>query len=624
MIRIEKITIKGFKKIKHAEIELSSNSNLFLGHNETGKTSLQDATIYALTDSIQGQAKGSFIEAVNDQCKTTSVTITGQAGTSPFNIKRTLAKTNRSGPSPVQVGTQLGVDPHILSACLNANYYFDLPPADQKKLIIRALGLKPTLKDAYLALVQAGSADNVCQEFWNEEIIKEIDYFGWDAGYNMAYDLRREAGQEIKTLKGDQPKLITQVAMGGKDIPIDAIMATHEKTPLADQEKKHKTRLKQLHEELGGIKALSEADKKEAEGQLSEYQAEKVRIEKQPKWTGEDSAKAKQLKVAKKKFDAKVKEDIKTLEDLIKIAEKLLAENRENWKSDLKCPISDKSGHEMCPAVEPDWSSQQKEIDDLVTKIQTVEEKNFPEQDIWDALSEKASTCKDNIAQKEILEEDIKELEEKLENAAPEAGERKEALEISIEAIEEKVEHLRLGQSAITWNQATQKTLDATQTKIDETETRREHYDALCKLLAPDGIPGELVAERLGVLNSRLQEHSEMMGVSIQFLDDLTLVQTDKKQLWTLGGAETSRVRMAVAEALSFVTGVGLLLLDELNISVAADSTRVRNWLTKIGQTTQIIAAAATNAPGPPNVPENAPVRMFWVENGNITKCSPS
>ena len=95
-------------------------------------------------------------------------------------------------------------------------------------------------------------------------------------------------------------------------------------------------------------------------------------------------------------------------------------------------------------------------------------------------------------------------------------------------------------------------------------------------------------------------------------------------QLWVLGGAETSRVRMAVAEAISHVTGVGLLLLDELNVSVAQDSTRVRNWLTKIGQTTQIIAAAATNAPGPPNVPENAPVRMFWVENGNITKCSPS
>jgi hypothetical protein len=514
----------------------------------------------------------------------------------------------------------LGVDPHILSACLNANYYFDLSPDYQKKLIIKALGLKPTLKDAFIALYEKGCAGNVCQEFWNEEVIKEIDYLGWDAGYSLAYSLRREAGQTIKALKGDQPQLITQVAMGGKDIPIDAIMATHEKTPLADQEKKHKTRLKQLHEELGGIKALSKANKEDAEKQLKEYQTEKAQIEEQPKWIGGDSVKAKQLKIAKKKFGTKIKEDITTLEDLIKIAEKLLAENKENWKSDLKCPIPDQSRHDMCPAIEPDWSSQQKEIDDLVTKIRTVEDKEFPDQDRWDALSEKASTCKDNIAHREILEEDIKELEKTLENAAPEAGEKKEALEISIEALEEKLNHLSLAQSAIIWNQATQETLDTTQAKIDETETRREHYDGLCMLLAPDGIPGELVAEKLGVLNARLQEHSEMMGVSIQFLDDLSLVQTDKKQLWTLGGAETSRVKMAVAEAISHVTGVSLLLLDECNISVFKDSERVRKWLVEVGKNTQVIAAAATNAPEAPKVAKDAPMRVFWVQDGHMEK----
>ena len=620
MIKIDEIKIRGFKKLKKAEVKLSPGANLFLGHNEEGKTSLEDAIIYALTDNIQEQPKGAFIEAVNDQCKTASVTITGQAETGPFNIKRTLAKTNRSGPSPIQVGAQLSVDPHILSACLSTNYYFDLPAAYQKKLIIRALGLKPTLKDAFIALHEKGCARNVCQELWNEEIIKEIEHFGWDAGYNMAYDLRREAGQAIKTLKGEQPKLVTQITMENRQIPMDAIMATHKKEPLEKQEAKHKKRLKQLYKELGGIKALSKADKEEAEKQLKEYQTEKARIEEQPKWTGEDSAKAKQLKTAKKKFDTKNKEDVATLEGLIETAEKFLAEHKEKWESDLECPIPGKSGHDMCPAIEPDWSEQQKEVDDLVTKIRTVEERNFPEQDMWDALSEKASICKDNIAQREILEKDIKELEETLENAAPEAGEKKEALEISIEALEEKVEHLKVAQSTIVWNQATQKTLDATQVRIEQTEVKHEHYDELCALLAPGGIPGELVSEKLGTLNARLKEHAEMMGVSIQFLDDLTLIQTDKKQLWTLGGAETSRVRMAVAEALSYITGVGLLLLDELNVSVAQDSTRVRNWLVKIGQTTQIVAAAATNAPGPPSVPKNSPVRMFWVEDGSIKR----
>ena len=620
MVKIDKIQIKGFKKIKGVTIELSPGCNLMLGHNEMGKSSLEDAIRYVLTDDIQGQPKGNFIEAINDQCKTAAVSITGQTGIKPFDIKRTLAKTNRSGPSPVQVGAQLGVDPHILSACLNANYYFDLPPQDQKKFIIETLGLKPTLRDAFIALYEKGQASNVCQEFWNEEIIKKIDLSGWDAGYRIAYDLRRETGQKIKTLDGDRPKLITEVTMGDKQVPIDKIMAAHEKIPLPKQEEKHKKELKKLYKELGGIQALSESDKKEAEEQLEEYQTKKAELAKAEKWTEEDKAEIARLKAAKKKFDAKVKEDIAALESLVEATEDLLTENKEKWQSDLKCPIPDESKHTMCPAVEPDWSDQQKEVDDLGKRIREMERKHFPEQEAWENLSMKAAICKDNIAHMEILQEDIRELEEKLENAKPEASGKKKALEDIVALIEKKVEHLNLAQSAITWNRATQETLDTTQARIEEAEAMHEHYDELCKLLAPNGIPGQLVAEKLGILNARLKEHSEMMGVSIVFLDDLSLVQTDKKQLWTLGGAETSRVRMAVAEAISHATGVGLLLLDELNVSVAADSARVRRWLIDIGKTTQIVAAAATNAAGPPTVPKDTSLRMFWVSEGNITR----
>lgn len=621
MIKINKVKIKGFKRIKKAEVELSPGANLFLGHNEMGKSSLEDAIIYALTDSIQGQSKGAFVEAVNDQCKTASVTITGQAGTSPFNIKRTLAKTNRSGPSPVQVGAQLDVDPHILSACLNANYYFDLSPDYQKKLIIKALGLKPTLRDAYVALGQAGYAKNVCQEFWNEELIKEIEHFGWDAGYNMAYDLRREAGREIKILENNRPQLIEQVSMDGKPVPMGKIYLVHKKKPLPEQKKDYETKFGDLHKELGGIETLSESAKKEAEEDLKECRVEKDKLtETTESWTKIDSAELTKLRAATLPFEDIKAKDIATLEKLIEDAEDILAKNKRKWKSDLECPIPDKSGHTMCPAVQPNWSEQQKEIDVIKTRIKTIEEIEFPDQERLDDLLRKEDEHRDCQGRTGELNEHIQELEEKLERDKPEMAEKRTKIEATIANIKKKLEHLEIAQQAIDWNLKTQKTLNTTQAKIDEATAKHEHYDELCKLLAPDGIPGELVSEKLGVLNARLKEHSEMMGVEILFLDDLSLVQGDKKQLWTLGGAETSRVKMAVAEAISHVTGVGLLLLDELNISVAADSARVRSWLVDIGKTTQIIAAAATNALGPPNVPKNAPVQMFWVEDGNITK----
>jgi predicted secreted protein len=525
-----------------------------------------------------------------------------------------LAKTNRSGFSPAQVGAQLDVDPHILSACLNANYYFDLSPDYQKKLIIKALGLKPTKKDAVDALAKA----ELAAKSWNSTIIQEIESLGWDAGYKEAYKLRRETGQEIKTLNADQPKLITQVAMGDKQILMTSIMATHKKTPLEKQEEKHKTKLKKLYEELGGIKALSESDKEEAEEQLENYRHVN---QKMIQWTKADTAEANRLKTAKHNFETRVKEDTAALESLLEATEDLLAENKEKWVSTLTCPIPDESGYKMCPAIEPNWSQQQEEIAEVEARIKAVDERKFPEQKEWDELSEKATECKDRITHREILKKNIKELEEKLENAAPEEGEKKEALEISIAALEEKVEHLRLGQSAIIWNQATQETLDATQIKIEETETKREHYDDLCKLLAPDGIPGELVAEKLGGLNARLAEHAEMVGQEILFRDDLVLSQAKGKPLWVLGGSEMARARMAIAEALSHVSGINLVLLDELNISVFEDNERVRKWLMKIGKDgTQVIGAAATNAAEPPKIPENSPVRVFWVSGGQIKK----
>ena len=113
-----------------------------------------------------------------------------------------------------------------------------------------------------------------------------------------------------------------------------------------------------------------------------------------------------------------------------------------------------------------------------------------------------------------------------------------------------------------------------------------------------------------------------MIGLEVLFLDDLSLVQAGDRQLWTLGGAETSRVRMALSEALSNISGIGLLLLDELNVSVFSDAARVQKWLVKIGKEgTQVIAIAATNAAEPPKIKKGGPVKVFWVKDGTFEEC---
>lgn len=615
MIKIEKVTIKGFKRIEQAEADLSPHTNLFLGHNETGKTSLQDAIIYALTDEIHGQAKKNFAEIINDRGKTASITVTGTTGSKAFTIRRTLSKTSRTGPSPIQIGAQLNVEPDILSACLNANYYFELSADQQKKLLTKTLGLNPTEQEAADILAEKGHASDL-----NTEIIQEIGASGWDDGYKLAYTLRREAGQTTKVLLDNQPQLITQVNMGNQKVSIDTIMETDKKKPLAEQKKKHEASLKKLYEELGGIQALSKAEKDKTEEKLRDCQEDLADLAKQEKWTQADTAQTSQIKKAKAKFDTEKTKNIIVLQELKNSSELLLAENKQNWKSNLVCPVAEQSGHKMCPAIEPNWSEQKKEIEKLTERVRAAKEKKFSGQDQWDNLSEKATECKDNLALSKSLEKDILEFKETLKNAQPEAMKRKEDIEIAIEQIVQKLENLKIAQTAITWNQATQKTSAATQIRVQEAKAHREHYDILCDLLKPDGIPGELIAQKLGPLNARLAKHAGMIGQSVQFLDDLSLVYGNKKQLWVLGGAEQARVRMAIAEAISHVTKVGLLLMDEVNVSVAQDSTRVQSWMLRVGKDTQILAAAATNSETAPAAPKNSPVRIFWVENGEIAQ----
>lgn len=619
---INTVKIRGFKIIKKAEMELSPGTNLFLGHNGAGKSSFLEAIEYALTDSVLGQQKKNLPEIINDQVASTSVMIAGKTEKEPFAIKRSLAKTNRSGPSPVQVGAQLGVDPTILSACLNANHYFGLPPADQKKLLTKALGLVPTKDDVLQEFEDRGYADNPQEKAWNEEIIDAIDTFGdWDSGYKKTYGLRREAGQETKVLEGNRPKLIEEVFMGDQNIPMAMIIATHEKEPLEKQEETYKTSLKEFYAELGGIKALSESETDKIKADREEYRAEKVELAGKPKWTKNDTTKATELKKARAAFDTKIKKDVAALESLTEIAEGLLTKNKKEWKSDLKCPVPGESGHVMCPAIEPDWSEQQNGIDKLEKRIETIEEKEFPEQEKWNELSDKAVECKDNKTRDGFLNKSIDELTRKLENAKPGMVKKKEKLETSIADLETKVDHLRLAQSAIIQNQSTQETLDQTQVQIDKAEAKHSHYDELCRVLAPGGIPGELVAEKLEVLNERLKCHAEMMGVEVVFNESLELMQFDGKQLWTMGGSETARVKMAVAEALSYVSGIRLVLLDEANISVFDAAIRVRKWFAKIAaEGIQTIVAAATNSESPPSIKKGSPaaIKVFWVEAGSF------
>lgn len=134
--------------------------------------------------------------------------------------------------------------------------------------------------------------------------------------------------------------------------------------------------------------------------------------------------------------------------------------------------------------------------------------------------------------------------------------------------------------------------------------------------LAPDGIPGELLAEALGPINDRLFASSEIAQWQQVVIHSDMRITYGLRDYALISESEKWRADAMIAEAVSFLSGVKLLVLDRFDVLDLAGREDLLCWLDELAATGDIDTALIFGTlKGLPEL-NFGHIEAFWIENG--------
>lgn len=157
--------------------------------------------------------------------------------------------------------------------------------------------------------------------------------------------------------------------------------------------------------------------------------------------------------------------------------------------------------------------------------------------------------------------------------------------------------------------------------RLDEIakESRELHGEILSwmqlsEAFAADGIPGEIIADKLKPINNRLRETAAMTG-----WDQVMITPTMDIEIGVLPyalGSESAqwRAQAAIAEAISYVGEIGLLCLDRIDVLDIPNRSRLLKWINKIADSHATILLFGTLKEPPAKLPPT--FTLHWLEQG--------
>jgi hypothetical protein len=159
--------------------------------------------------------------------------------------------------------------------------------------------------------------------------------------------------------------------------------------------------------------------------------------------------------------------------------------------------------------------------------------------------------------------------------------------------------------------------------KDDTVKATKHHADVLdwlrlAEALAPDGIPGELLGTALKPINDRLRYSSEETGWMQVAIGADMLITGNGRPYTLLSESEQWRVDAMLAEAISNLSGIGLLLLDRADLLEPKARPELLSWLDALAMTGAIDTAlvAITLKSAPTGFPET--MSAYWIADGRI------
>lgn len=138
--------------------------------------------------------------------------------------------------------------------------------------------------------------------------------------------------------------------------------------------------------------------------------------------------------------------------------------------------------------------------------------------------------------------------------------------------------------------------------------------------LAPDGIPGQIIADKLKPMNNRLRNTSLATG-----WDQVTITPVMEIMIGTLPYSLCSessqwRAQAAIAEAISYISEIGIVSLDRIDILDLANRSRLLRWIHNVATDHKTILLFGTLKEAPTRLPNT--IGLHWLEAGRDTSAS--
>jgi hypothetical protein len=163
------------------------------------------------------------------------------------------------------------------------------------------------------------------------------------------------------------------------------------------------------------------------------------------------------------------------------------------------------------------------------------------------------------------------------------------------------------------------KDAEAVTAQAGEIHKQIEQWVAAAEALAPSGIPSELVSEKIKPLNNRLRETAVMTGwPQVSVTPDMQIL-VDNRPYALQSESSQWRAQAAIAEAISVLSGVGILVLDRVDVLDLKNRAALVKWMLKVGGEHLNVLLFGTFKE-PPKVPKS--ITVHWLESGKLQEAA--
>jgi len=653
-MKINKLAIQNFRNHRATAVELDK-LNIFVGHNNSGKSSILAAIEWALTGrnawtDKAGRGANDLVTRGEKACQV-ALDIEGLGGVVRSMPPHTLTAGKYQGVREGQAAicNSLGADEKLIQLVMNAGAFTGMSPAEQKAFLFSLCGVSFSAEKVASAVeehvLKTGAAKELAREVAGRAGSLMPRGISGDPGIlegmeKKAREMRKEVKKDLERTRAALAEMVLPNLPDGIDLEDKGVVERQ----IAELESE-KNRLLQAH----GARRAAEKNITHLRSKVSALEDEIERLlgEKTKKTADMESVDEAGTTEELNRLKKQLEQLVNFMGEFNREKARLTGENEAGRRVveklrnfDGQCPLA--PGIISCRMSSDEVSELinklESEIKDGAEKIEELQSETKRLQMKKEEMLDKISLLEKTLAALAGTKKEITDIEAAIERNQKElAGSKKElaALENSsvepggidpeeIDRLQERIARGReiLRQLEIAEHERRQ--ADQLQKDLQSLQEEVEVLEYLVKALGPDGIRKNLLGGRLAgftdQLNSRLAACTEGR-YRLAWQGDFTPVIEQNGYslpMKLLSKSEQLRVGVAFQAAVAQLAGLRFLAVDEVDVLDQDNRDLLTGSLLDMLDEFDQIMVFCTVGDVRPSNPGLPGVKMFWVEDGTV------